>query len=79
MRHLAETVNSKRLDYVLVTTPGYPVGQTSTAREQRWTATDPAARLVLTERDRNARAWLYQLRGRLDPSACPTASQPPTG
>jgi hypothetical protein len=69
-----ETVNRERLDYVLVTTGGYPVGQTSTARAQRWTATDPAARLVLTDRDGKARAWLYQLQGRLDPSACPRAS-----
>jgi hypothetical protein len=69
-----ETVNRERLDYVLVTTGGYPVGQTSTARAQRWTATDPAARLVLTDRDGKARAWLYQLQGRLDPSACPSAS-----
>ena len=66
-----ETVNRKQLDYVLVTTGGYPVGQTSTAREERWTATDPAAWLVLTDRDGKARAWLYQVQGRLDPSACP--------
>jgi hypothetical protein len=70
-----ETVNRKRLDYVLVTTGGYPVGQTATPREQGWTATDPAARLLLTDRDgKGRRAWLYQVQGPLDPSACPAAS-----
>jgi hypothetical protein len=67
-----ETVNRERLDYVLVTTRNYPIARASTAREQRWTATDPAARLVLTDREKGGSAWLYELRGRLDPSACPS-------
>jgi hypothetical protein len=71
-----ETVNRKRLDYVLVTTSEFSFEHTSTTRGQRWTATDPAAELVLKEGHGKMGAWLYRVRGRLDPSACPRASQP---
>ena len=67
------TVNRRRLDYVLVTTPGYPVASVATAPERAWTESDPAARLVLTDRTGSARAWLYRLHGPLDPAGCPSA------
>ena len=61
-------------DYVLVTTPGYPVASVATAPERAWTESDPAARLVLTDRTGSARAWLYRLHGPLDPAGCPSAT-----
>jgi hypothetical protein len=74
-----ETANRARLDYVLVTTPAYPIRKVSTAREQGWVSTDPAARLVLTDHDGKATAWLYRLQGPLDPSTCPKTAKPSAG
>jgi hypothetical protein len=68
-----DTVNREQLDYVLVTMQTYPASAPA-AREQRWTATDPAAKLVVKGGHGRTRAWLYQVVGSLDPSACPKAS-----
>ena len=71
------TLNRERLDYVIVTTPGFPIESTAPAPQRAWTEDDPAARLVLTDKEGEARAWLYELNGRLDPSTCPPV--PETG
>ena len=66
------TINRRRLDYVLITTQGYPLPAFGPAPERAWTETDPAARLVRTEKTGSAGAWVYRLHGRLDPAGCPS-------
>jgi hypothetical protein len=47
------------------------LAQIPTAREPTWTANDQAGRLILTEHEGKAAAWVYALPGHLDPTACP--------
>jgi hypothetical protein len=47
------------------------VGALATGREQTWMGNDPTARLILTEHEGKATAWVYALPRRLDPTACP--------
>jgi hypothetical protein len=70
-----QAVNRARLDFVLVTTPRFSVGVPAPAREHAWIDNDPGAELVLTDGQSAAGAWIYRLRGRLDPSNCPTAGE----
>jgi hypothetical protein len=72
-------VNRQHLGYVVITSTGFPLAVSPTAREQVWTETDPAAQLVRTDRMGRSRAWLSRLHGRLDPARCPKtpASTPP--
>ena len=71
-------INRERLDFVMVTTPGFPIESQAPAPELVWTRTDPHARLVVADRKGRARALVYELTGQMNPLACPSGrkSQP---
>ena len=66
-------VNSDHLKYIITTPardPWHPTMLTSSP-ETRWTATDPAATPVFTERALGQPIVVFRLRSPLDPSGCP--------
>jgi hypothetical protein len=74
-REWRRALNEGRYDYVVVTTGGYPFPVRQPAPEAEWTA-GPDATLVIervaVERPpREAKVWLFELHGKLDPDACP--------
>jgi hypothetical protein len=71
-------VNAGRFDYVVTTPardPWHPK-RLSRSPEDRWTATDPNAKLVLSRRALGQQIAVYRINGRLDPAGCPRRSQP---
>jgi hypothetical protein len=66
-------INRERLDFVVVTTPGFPVVSSGRSRQITWTQSDPNARLVTTDRNGSARAMVFQLTGPMSPLACGVA------
>ena len=64
-------INRERFDFVLVTTPGFPVLSSGNAPQIGWTQTDPHARLVTADRSNGARALLYEITGPMNPATCP--------
>jgi hypothetical protein len=68
-------VNRAQLDYVFVTSPRFSLGDPAPAREHAWIDNDPGAELVLTDGPSAEGAWIYRLRGPLDPSSCPLAEE----
>jgi hypothetical protein len=65
-------LNAGRYGWVVIAPPGFPaVGFPPTPPQQRWTNTDPHARLVLTDtRPGHGTVVLFRLTGPLDPSGC---------
>ena len=70
-----DAVNRAQLDYVFVTSPRFSLGVPGPAREHAWIDNDPGAELVLTDGPSAEGAWIYRLRGHLDPSTCPPAEE----
>jgi hypothetical protein len=63
-------INEGRYQYVVASSPGFPFPPRRPANEAEWTRSDPAARLVLTDSFFGAKAWLFEIRGALDPDSC---------
>jgi hypothetical protein len=69
-------LNRGKYDFVVVTTSSFPFPTKVPTPQVGWTARDPAASLVLHEAVPNvtvgsAQAWVYEIKGRMDPSTCP--------
>jgi hypothetical protein len=70
-------INAGRFDYVVTTPardPWHPKGL-SRSPEDRWTATDPGAQLVLSRRALGQRIAVYRITAQLDPGTCPRRSR----
>jgi hypothetical protein len=74
-------LNAGDFRYLVVTTSGFPFLNAKTPQEQRWTSSDPAARLLIHEVNSFGQAWLYRIDGRLNPARCdhiaPSATRGP--
>jgi hypothetical protein len=66
-------VNEGRYQYVVAATPGFPFVTIQPAREAAWTRSDPAAHLLHADTYLGAHAWLFEIRGALDPNGCASA------
>ncbi|MDQ1384522.1 MAG: hypothetical protein QOG65_1901, partial [Actinomycetota bacterium] len=69
-RSWRRAINDGRYRYVVAASPGFPFRANRPALEADWTRSDPAAHLVLTDEFVGAHAWLFEIRGRLDPNTC---------
>ena len=75
-RSWRRAVNKGRYQYVVAATPGFPFANKAPAVEAAWTRSDPAAHLLLTDSASGAHAWLFEIRGALDPDGCAAAARP---
>jgi hypothetical protein len=69
-------INDGRYDYVIATNPGFPFPTKAPALEVGWTGSDPAAKLIDNETINGARAWLFEINGKLHPDSCPPTPAP---
>jgi len=68
-------LNRERFNYILVTTPGFPIASGAPAPQLAWTQSDPHAHPVVTDSSGTARATVFKLTGPTDPRACATLSR----
>ena len=78
VEHCAEwrrTVNRRRYRYVVVASQGFPFSRPNgpPSLVNQWTGSDPAAHLLREDAFADARAWLYEIGGELDPAGCAIA------